>query len=216
MYFDKQAQEWDNDPQKIERATVFAKEINDFIRPNMKLVALEFGCGTGLLSFKLKDFFKTITLVDNSKDMIAILQEKIDKEGITNFLPLQINLFEEYTKFPKIDVIYTLMTLHHMLDVSKTLNVFNSILELNGYLCIADLVREDGSFHSNHNDFNGHNGFDRDELSEILLKNGFQVDYYKECYVIDKKVNEKIIKYPLFLMICKKTTNLTRGIKHWG
>jgi len=205
MYFDNQAQEWDNDPQKIERATVFAKEINDFIQPNKKLDALEFGCGTGLLSFKLKDVFKTITLVDNSKGMISVLQEKIDKGGINNFRPLQINLFEEIAKFPKTDVIYTSMTLHHILDINKTLNAFNSILKLNGYLCIADLVREDGSFHSNHNDFEGHNGFDKAELSEILLTNGFQVDYYKECFIIDKKVNDAIIKYPLFLMICKKT-----------
>ncbi len=204
MYFDKQAQEWDNDPQKVERAEVFANEINNFIQPNKKLNALEFGCGTGLLSFKLKDSFKTITLADNSKGMIDVLKEKIDKEGIKNFTPLQIDLFDENIQFPKIDVIYTLMTLHHMPDVNKTLNIFNSILEPNGYLCIADLVQEDGSFHSHHNEFNGHNGFDKDWLSEILLKNGFQVDYYKECYVIDKKVNEKIIKYPLFLMICKK------------
>ena len=76
MYFDKEAQDWDNDSQKVERAEVFANEINNFIQPNKKLNALEFGCGTGLLSFKLKDFFKTITLVDNSKGMIAVLQKK--------------------------------------------------------------------------------------------------------------------------------------------
>jgi len=206
MYFDKQALDWDNDPQKVERAEVFANEINNFIQPNKKLNALEFGCGTGLLSFKLKDFFKTITLVDNSEGMIAVLQKKIEKEGIANFIPLQLNLFEENINLPKIDVIYTLMTLHHMLDVNKTINAFNSILELNGYLCIADLVSEDGSFHSHHKDFDGHNGFDKDELSQILLKNGFQVDYYNECYVIEKKVNDRLIKYPLFLMICKKIT----------
>lgn len=206
MYFDKQALEWDNDPQKIERAAVFAKEINDFIKPNKKLNALEFGCGTGLLSFKLKDFFKTITLADNSEGMIKVLKEKIEKEGIKNFIPLQIDLFERDIQFPKIDVIYTLMTLHHIPDINKILNIFNSILELKGYLCIADLVQEDGSFHSNENNFEVHNGFNKDELSGIVLKNGFKVVYYKECFVIEKIVDEKINRYPLFLMICKKTT----------
>ena len=203
MYFDQQALEWDNDPQKVERATVFANEINNFIQPNQKLSALEFGCGTGLLSFKLKDFFKKITLVDNSEGMIAVLKDKINKEGIHNFLPLQIDLFEEKNQLPKTNVIYTLMTLHHMVDLSKTFNALHSMLELNGYLCIADLVKEDGSFHA-HMEFDGHNGFDKDELTTILLKNGFQVDYYKECYVINKKVNEMAINYPLFLMICRK------------
>jgi 2-polyprenyl-3-methyl-5-hydroxy-6-metoxy-1,4-benzoquinol methylase len=203
MHFDKQAQDWDNDPQKIERATVFANEINNFIQPNRELNALEFGCGTGLLSFKLKDFFKTITLVDNSEGMIAVLKDKIDKGGIQNFLPLQIDLFEEKNQLPKTDVIYTLMTLHHMVDLHKTSNAFHSMLETNGYLCIADLVKEDGSFHA-HMDFDGHNGFDKDELTLILTANGFRVDYYKECYVINKKVDEKFVNYPLFLMICKK------------
>jgi len=53
-------------------------EINEFIQPNKKLNALDFGCGTGLLSFKLKDFFKTITLTDNSEGMISVLQEKVE------------------------------------------------------------------------------------------------------------------------------------------
>ena len=206
MYFDKKAQEWDNDPQKIERAAVFAKEINDFIQPRKKLNALEFGCGTGLLSFKLKDFFNTITLADNSEGMIKVLKEKIDKEGIKNFIPLQIDLFEGDNQFSKIDVIYSLMTLHHMPDISRTLKEFNSILEPNGFLCIADLVKEDGSFHAHHDGFDGHNGFDKEELGEMMIKNGFELAYYKECFVIERKVDENIKKYPLFLMICKKAT----------
>lgn len=205
MYFDEKAQEWDNDPKKIERAAVFAKEINDFIQPNKKLNALEFGCGTGLLSFKLKDFFKTITLADNSEGMISVLKEKIAKEGIKNFIPLQLDLFEKDLRGLKMDVIYTLMTLHHMLDIKETLTVFNSIIEPNGFLCIADLVKEDGSFHAQHDGFDGHNGFDKDELSGIMLKTGFKPVYYKECFVIEKKVDEIIKKYPLFLMICKKS-----------
>lgn len=204
MYFDEKAQEWDNDQQKIERAAVFAKEINDFIQPGKKLNALEFGCGTGLLSFKLKDFFSIITLADNSNGMIKVLKEKIDKEGIKNFIPLRLDLFERDIQFSKIDVIYSLMTLHHMPDINRTLKEFNSILEPNGFLCIADLVKEDGSFHSHHIDFDGHNGFDKEELGRKMIKNGFELAYYKECFVIEKKVDENIKKYPLFLMICKK------------
>ena len=206
MYFDKMAQEWDNDPQKIERAVVFAKEINDFIQPDKKLNALEFGCGTGLLSFRLKDFFKTITLADNSEGMINVLKEKINKSGIKNLIPLLTDVFEKDILLPKTDVIYTLMTLHHIPDISKILKVFSSILEPDGFLCICDLVKEDGSFHSQEDGFNGHNGFDKDELGGILLKNGFRPACYKECFVMEKTENEKVYKYPLFIMICRKTT----------
>lgn len=206
MYFDNKAKEWDKDPQKNARAEVFAKEINDFIKPNKKLDALEFGCGTGLLSFKLKDCFKTIRLMDHSEGMISVLKEKIDKAGIKNFIPLKMDLFERKTKLPKTDVIYTLMTLHHMPDIDRTLKEFHSLLASNGFLCIADLVKEDGSFHGHRNDFEGHNGFDKKELGAVLLKNGFQPVYDKECFVIDKIMEGEIKKFPLFLMICRKSS----------
>ena len=204
MSFDKQAQDWDNDPKKNERAFTFAKEINNFIQPNKKLNAFEFGCGTGLLSYHLKDSFKTITLADNSEGMIKVLREKIEKGNIINFKPLLIDLLEDGIIVNEYDVIYTLMTLHHIPNINKILKIFNSILNTSGYLCIADLVREDGSFHSNNTNFNGHNGFDRNELSIILSNNGFKVEYYKICFEIERELDNKIKKYPLFLMICKK------------
>jgi len=204
QHFDKQAKEWDNDPTKFLRANKVAVEIKKFIKPSKNSKALEFGCGTGLLSYQLKDYFKTITLTDTSKGMLTVLQQKITKEGISNFHPLLINLLEEKLSENHFDVIYTMMTLHHILDISKILNTFNSLLKTDGFLCIADLVKEDGSFHANHPDFEGHNGFDKDELSEILSKNGFKVESYKIYYEIEKEIENKIKKYPLFLMICKK------------
>ena len=205
MNFDEQAVVWDNDPKKIERAKIVAGEIINFIQPDQKLSALEFGCGTGLLSFELKDAFKRITLTDNSEGMIKVLKEKIQAAGVKNFDPLLIDISKEDIKIAKIDVVYTLMTLHHMSDINKTLKTFNSILKKDGYLCIADLEKEDGSFHAHGNDSNEHNGFDRKELTGILLKNNFNVEYYNECYVIEREVDNIVKKYPLFLKICKKT-----------
>lgn len=203
MTFDKQAKEWDNDPQKVERAEVFAKEIVDFIKPKRQMNALEFGCGTGLLSFKLKDDFNNITLTDTSGSMIDVLKEKISKGGLNNFVPYKTDLLKDEINFSNIDVIYTSMTLHHIIDLKAILNKFKSVLNPNGYLCIADLVKEDGSFHSHIANFDGHNGFDRNELSKILSKSGFKVEYYNECYTIRKQKEDKIVEYPLFIMICK-------------
>ena len=206
MNFDNQALEWDNDPTKTERAKVVAKEIIDYIKPDNTLTALEFGCGTGLLSFQLKDVFKSITLADNSEGMIKILKDKIVKAGVKNFIPLHIDSLNGELKTNEYDVVYTLMSLHHIPDVKNILMVFNSILKGGGYLCIADLVKEDGSFHSDHDDFDGHNGFDKNELNEILTSNGFNVEYYKICYEIVKTIDDNEKKYPLFLMISKKVT----------
>jgi len=204
MNFDDEAKDWDNDPKKIERAVVIANEINDFIKPDKTMNALEFGCGTGLLSFQLRNYFKTITLADSSEGMIKVLKDKIAKERIENFKPLHIASVENDLKINEYDVIFTLMTLHHLPDVDHIFKVFNSLLKRGGYFCIADLVKEDGSFHSHHDNFDGHNGFDRNELSAVLSVNGFSVEHYKICYEIVKEIDDKEKKYPLFLMICKK------------
>jgi 2-polyprenyl-3-methyl-5-hydroxy-6-metoxy-1,4-benzoquinol methylase len=202
-HFDKQAENWDKDPKKLERAIIIAKEINDYIKPNQSLNALEFGCGTGLLSYQLKDYFKTITLTDNSEGMIKVLKEKIEKEAIQNFNPLLIDLLADDLKM-ELDVIYTLMTLHHIDDINQILRIFNGLLKSGGFICIADLVEEDGSFHSIESGFDGHKGFNRIELSNMLINCGFQLEFYKICYEIEKEVGDKYVKYPLFLLIAKK------------
>jgi ubiquinone/menaquinone biosynthesis C-methylase UbiE len=202
MNFDEHALTWDNDPKKVERAKAVAGEIIRFIQPDPAHTALEFGCGTGSLSFELKDFFKTIILADSSRGMISVLKDKIRASGVRNFKPLLINFPEEDIKIPKQDVIYTLMTLHHMADISKSLQLFHSLLKPGGFLCISDLVKEDGSFHGPDEDV--HHGFDRAELTGILQDNNFTVDYYNECYVIEKETGDEVRQYPLFIMIGRK------------
>jgi cyclopropane fatty-acyl-phospholipid synthase-like methyltransferase len=51
--FDERAKDWDSDPLKVERARIVAEYIRSVLplRPGMS--ALEYGCGTGLLSFAL-------------------------------------------------------------------------------------------------------------------------------------------------------------------
>ncbi len=199
-HFNKKAKNWDNNPEKTERAKIFAKNIVEFIQPSKQMKALEFGCGTGLLSFQLKNYFEEITLVDTSEGMIEVLKEKVKKLKINNFKPLLIDVLKDSKSITKKDIIYTLMTMHHIKDIDKAFITFHSLLNKNGYLCIADLVEEDGTFHPKQQNFIGHNGFNKIKLSEMLHNNGFKVVHYTICYEIEK--NNK--KYPLFLLTAKK------------
>ena len=208
MSFDLEAKDWDNDPKKVDRAELFAKEIIDFVKPNNYEKALEFGSGTGLLSFALKNSFASITLVDNSSGMIEVLKEKIVKRDLKNFIPIRIDLLSEDFNQSDFDVIFTLMSLHHVVDLDSILKIFYRVLKIGGMLCIADLDKEDGSFHAHKTNFEGHNGFDKGELSDQLLKHGFKTVHYKICTTADKEVDDKIIKYPLFLMILKKIKDI--------
>ena len=46
--------------------------------------ALDFGCGTGLVTLQLQPFLHSITGVDGSQGMIDILKQKIEKKNLTN------------------------------------------------------------------------------------------------------------------------------------
>lgn len=68
MSFNDYAKTWDTD-ERINRAKIIAQEISNSIEFGKNYSAMEFGCGTGLISFNLHDKFEGITLVDSSKGM---------------------------------------------------------------------------------------------------------------------------------------------------
>ena len=90
MSFDLKARDWDKDPQKVSRAKVFADEIVGFLNGTKIDKALEFGSGTGLVSFNLYNRFGKIILADSSSGMTEVLREKIGNTGAENMEAFQI------------------------------------------------------------------------------------------------------------------------------
>jgi ubiquinone/menaquinone biosynthesis C-methylase UbiE len=68
--FDVKARDWDKDEMHIQRSLAIARGIEKMIPLHSSMKALEYGAGTGILSFILKDRFSEITLMDNSREMI--------------------------------------------------------------------------------------------------------------------------------------------------
>ena len=204
MNFDVQSITWDDERRK-NRAKLIAEEISKSIQIEKQYTALEFGCGTGLISFCLNDKFEMITLVDTSKGMVDVLNSKIKAFEIDNMKVYQIDINENHIlPGDSYDVIYTSMALHHIIDTKATIKNLYRLLKLNGYLCIVDLDEEDGSFRKEERDFNGHNGFNQNVLKNILLQIGFKEVDTNTFYEDLKVVEEMNVKYSLFLMIGKK------------
>ncbi|MDG4552788.1 MAG: methyltransferase domain-containing protein [Candidatus Competibacter sp.] len=199
MDFDAKAKEWDTDPVKRERATAVAAAMRNRLRLSPDLSALEYGCGTGLLSFALYRELGSITLTDSSTGMLAVLREKIEASGAHHLRPVRLDLVIDPLPAERYDLIYTLMTLHHVSDVERILRDFHTLLRPEGVLCIADLDREDGSFHSA--GFDGHPGFEREELRSTLARAGFREIRFETCYVMRKPQGEEVREYPLFLAV---------------
>jgi tRNA (cmo5U34)-methyltransferase len=204
--FDQKAQEWDKNKMHLERTIAVAGRLKKMIPVRPDLKAMEFGAGTGLLSFYLKDSFSVIALMDSSAEMLKMAEQKIGAEDRAKFKTLLFNLELEEYRGETFDIIYSQMVLHHIKDISAILRKFYDLLNPGGMLAIADLYPEDGSFHDGAMDV--HKGFEPVELKEILLQQGFHECKTEPCFVIRKELPGELTReYPVFLLTAVKKRN---------
>ena len=197
--FDIKAAEWDKNPMHWDRSEAISNEIKKLIPLRKDMKALEYGAGTGIASFLLKDYLKEITLMDNSTEMVKIMNEKIKASGAINMKALNFDLEHNDYKEGTFDLIFTQMVLHHVNDIETIISRFSKLLNRGGYLAIADLYEENGSFHGE--SFTGHKGFNINNLSLIIKKNSFIDISHKTCYVIDRKISEtETAKFDVFIL----------------
>jgi tRNA (cmo5U34)-methyltransferase len=201
--FDIKAAEWDKNTMHWDRSEAIAKEIIKLIPLKNDMTALEYGAGTGITSFLLKDYLKEITLMDNSSEMVKVMIEKINTKNVKNLKALNFDLELADYNGGKFDLIFTQMVLHHVADIETIINRFSQLLNPGGYLAIADLYEEDGSFHGE--GFAGHRGFNLINFSGIIRKNHFTNISHKTCFVIDRKISETESKqFDVFLLVAKR------------
>ena len=201
--FDERAKDWDSDPKKVERARVVADAIRKAVPLSTNMNALEIGCGTGLLSFALQEDLGLITLADTSQGMLDVLSEKIAASGVTNMRPIRLDLSTDPLPAEKYHITYSLMVLHHIHDAKGILSKFHDVLEPNGYLLVADLDKEDGSFHTD-GSTDVHLGFDQSEMQKWVEDAGFGNVRFSMAYAIKKEIIGKEKVFPVFLMVAQK------------
>ncbi len=175
MSFDDAALHWDT-PERIERANKLAASILHAIGDAPKDTALEFGCGTGLLSFALREHFQRIDCVDASEGMLYVLRQKTETAGASNIVASDSGLLAQKEYAGAFDVIYSSMVFHHITDVEAQLRTLSPLLKPNGLLITIDLDKEDGSFHRAEPDFTGIT-----DLTERRLPDGCRVAAFPTC-----------------------------------
>jgi ubiquinone/menaquinone biosynthesis C-methylase UbiE len=206
-HFDSKARQWDENPVFQERADKIAQGIRAAVPLSRSMSALDYGSGSGLLSFPLKDELGAITLKDTSSGMLAVAEEKIAAQGVTNMRTRLTDLtaeplLDESHDDERYDLIYSSMTLHHIPDTDAILKTFHHLLNPGGWLCIADLDREDGSFHGIEVDVL--HGFDREELAGKVAKAGFETAHFDTVFEIVKETGNGTRPYPVFLMVARR------------
>jgi 2-polyprenyl-3-methyl-5-hydroxy-6-metoxy-1,4-benzoquinol methylase len=130
--------------------------------------------------------------------MIGILRQKLDalKDFGRTIITGDVYSYNQRD----IDLVTTLMALHHVEDIEGSLkHISQNILKQNGVIVIGDLREEDGSFHNG--DKIPHNGFNTDKL-ELQLKNaGFEIDKTYTYNIMNKQDKQ----YEQFIMIATKS-----------
>jgi 2-polyprenyl-3-methyl-5-hydroxy-6-metoxy-1,4-benzoquinol methylase len=167
------------------------------VKPDM--TAIDFGCGTGLISLALQSSFSQITGIDTSRGMVDVLNTKIKAADINNIEVLCLDITQS-TPDIKADVIVSSMALHHVEDVSSLLKTFTAMLNPGGYLVLADLDTEPGTFHTDNTGIY-HFGFDREWFTEQLLTLGYKNVVTKTAHTLERPDADGIMRsYTIFLI----------------
>lgn len=200
--FDERARTWDENPVHMERSMAIAAKMEEMLSLSKHMKALEYGAGTGLLSFILHEKLGSVLMMDSSPEMVKVMHEKILRQNTDTLAPICFNLEHELSE-QSFDLVFNQMVLHHIADVHSILVKFFNMILPGGFLAIADLYPEDGSFHGE--GFDGHLGFDPGKLKVQLLEVGFKNVVFEECYTV-KRIpdNGDVLSFPIFLITARK------------
>jgi 2-polyprenyl-3-methyl-5-hydroxy-6-metoxy-1,4-benzoquinol methylase len=196
--FDKIAKEWDMSDVRTALSENIAKTIIENISLKHSMHIMDFGAGTGLLTSHMLGHVKSVAAVDISAGMLDELSQKDELKDVVT--PYCKNIIHEPFE-ENFDGIISAMALHHVEDTDEILKVFYEHLKEGAFLALADLDKEDGSFHTRGNDGVFHFGFEREALHVKLKNAGFKDISFTTAYTISKNENSN---YPIFLLTAYK------------
>jgi ubiquinone/menaquinone biosynthesis C-methylase UbiE len=202
--FNTVASAWDDSPMRAGIATAVAGAIIDAISPTGTERAMELGCGTGLLTGLLASNVASVVAVDGSSGMLDVLRRKLRETRIGNVEPLEANIALEMPAGP-FDLVFSSMVLHHIADVPALFARLHDRLAPKGRVALADLAREDGSFHSADVPDVMHHGFDPEELTRWLKAAGFTDIAVRTAHVVRKPQSDGSTReYPVLLYSARR------------
>jgi 2-polyprenyl-3-methyl-5-hydroxy-6-metoxy-1,4-benzoquinol methylase len=195
-HFKEKSKDWDKGDVQVQGAKVIADAINKKVELTSDMEILDFDVGTGLLGFDIAHRVKKVYGVDTSISMLEKLKAKNTPE-------LSIETYcQDIIAKPlgkSFDGLISSMTLHHVEDLKAFFETIYRDINENGFIAIADLESEDGTFHSDNTGV-FHFGFKKNELCKIVLKAGFSEVDFQSINTINKPHRD----FGVFLLTAKK------------
>ena len=198
--FDAKAADWDS-PVHVERAIAIARSIRSAVPVTGATRVIEVGAGTGLLGRALAPHVGSVLITDPATGMLRAADEALTANGIANARTRRFDLEADPVPGERFDLAVSLMALHHVLDTDAALARLAAMLEPGGWLAVADLDAEDGSFHVDPEEraivLPGH---DRDQLGARAVAAGFVDVTFSDVWQIPK--NDRV--YQVFLLVARR------------
>ena len=194
--FKDKASTWDKGSTRVNGAKTIADAIYKEIDLHSQMQLLDFGVGTGLLGFEILPHVKTILGIDTSQKMLEKLEEKNTQTLYIE--PKNIDIVKTPLE-QEFDGIISSMTLHHVQDLTLFFQTIYKNTKDNGFIALADLESEDGTFHSDNTGV-FHFGFDAKELFESVNNVGFKDIKIQNINTIKKPHKD----FGVFLLTARK------------
>lgn len=195
--FDNAAAGWDKGDTRQNIASAVFQTLTSRIALLNYMDIMDFGAGTGLLSFKIAPLVRSVVGIDLSTKMLEQISAKNSEAVIVTPLCQDIVMNPIDKKFHGI---VSSMAIHHVEDTEALFKTFHEHLKKDGFIAIADLEAEDGTFHVHGNEGVYHHGFERDTLRAIIEKAGFSHVRFHHAITIEKETQ----CYPIFLVTAIK------------
>lgn len=174
--FDMIAQMYDT-PERIHIAKVSADAIREYLIDTNDKNAIDFGCGTGLVGMNLLNDFNSMLFLDTSPNMMDQIRQKITDFNLKNVDTLCFDFEKEGLPDFRADYIFMVQVLLHIHDLEILLARLFDVLNDGGHLLIVDFDKNEKV----NSDF-VHNGFNQEELTDIMTKIGFRDIQSKTFY----------------------------------
>jgi 2-polyprenyl-3-methyl-5-hydroxy-6-metoxy-1,4-benzoquinol methylase len=187
--FDDLAKVWDSNPQRVEGAMIFVDKVKEEIKEEINnFKVLDYGCGSGLVSFGFANDVKSIDGLDNSIGMIEVYNNKSKQIGLENICGSTHDINHQEIAPNTYDLIVTNMTMHHIDNPYLFVERLVKSLKSDGRIYIADLYLEDGTFHED-NQGVIHFGFEIKTIEDVFSKAGLEKIKIEKLHSINKSTN---------------------------
>ncbi len=203
--FDDLAAQWDTNPVRAALGSGVAEAMRATVPFAADWRIMDFGAGTGLVTLRLLDDVATVEAVDSSTGMLDVLDSKLAEASIDRVTTHRIDLTAAAWDGEPLEAVVSSMTLHHIADVPALLARLVEALRPGGWLALADLDSEDGSFHGPDVQDVHHLGFARETMAGWLTAAGCEQVSVSDAHRVTRPdVNGIPRTYGVFLAVGRK------------